>query len=245
MEAVTRRRLFLGASAAVAVLVVLIAHEVMLPFVLASVIAYVLTPLVAAARAAQVPACSGDPARVRARPGDPRRLRAGHRAAHRARVSHPERRAARSWRPRRAITGSGHRRSPAGGRDRAPAPTAEAPPPASTSAFVARPQPDGSLAIDVGAGVVVTETKRGWLVEPAPENRKASRSTPTRPSRRRWARASPTRSRTRSRLRGRSGASSARISARHLRLLHHADARGVPDADARAHRGVLPLPRAP
>ncbi len=40
-----------------------------------------------------------------------------------------------------------------------------------TSAFVARPQPDGSLAIDVGTGVVVTETKRGWLVEPMREHK--------------------------------------------------------------------------
>jgi predicted PurR-regulated permease PerM len=36
-----------------------------------------------------------------------------------------------------------------------------------TSAFVARPQPDGTIAIDVGTGVSVTETKGGWLVEPA------------------------------------------------------------------------------
>ncbi|MGH7297545.1 MAG: AI-2E family transporter, partial [Polyangiaceae bacterium] len=33
------------------------------------------------------------------------------------------------------------------------------------------PQPDGSLAIDVGTGAVVTETKSGYLVEPAHEHR--------------------------------------------------------------------------
>ena len=43
---------------------------------------------------------------------------------------------------------------------------APAPEPVATSAFVVRPQPDGSLAVDVGTGVVVTETKSGgWLVE--------------------------------------------------------------------------------
>ena len=43
--------------------------------------------------------------------------------------------------------------------------------PSPTSAFVARPQPDGSLAIDVGTGVAVVETKNGWLVEPVHETK--------------------------------------------------------------------------
>lgn len=38
--------------------------------------------------------------------------------------------------------------------------------PGSGSAFVARPLPDGTIAIDVGAGVSVNETKHGWIVEP-------------------------------------------------------------------------------
>jgi predicted PurR-regulated permease PerM len=38
--------------------------------------------------------------------------------------------------------------------------------PGTTSAFVARPLPDGTIAIDVGAGVSISETKHGWLVEP-------------------------------------------------------------------------------
>src|SRR5215471_6109569 len=42
-----RRPVFLGISAFVAVAVIVAAHDVMLPFVLALVIAYVLTPLVA------------------------------------------------------------------------------------------------------------------------------------------------------------------------------------------------------
>jgi predicted PurR-regulated permease PerM len=47
----------------------------------------------------------------------------------------------------------------------------EAPEPAPTSAFVARPQPDGSIAIDVGSGVSVQETNRGFLIEPVRERR--------------------------------------------------------------------------
>ena len=44
-----RRRVLLAVTAALAVLVIALAHDVMLPFVLAVVIAYVLTPLVQAA----------------------------------------------------------------------------------------------------------------------------------------------------------------------------------------------------
>src|SRR5579871_3326405 len=50
-----RRLVFLGLSAAVAAAVVLAAHDVMLPFVLAAVIAYVLTPLVAWVESRRVP----------------------------------------------------------------------------------------------------------------------------------------------------------------------------------------------
>src|ERR1700733_15024865 len=50
-----RRHVFLGLSAAVAVAVMVAAHEVMLPFILAVVIAYVLTPLVAMAEQRRLP----------------------------------------------------------------------------------------------------------------------------------------------------------------------------------------------
>src|ERR1700722_820489 len=53
-----------------------------------------------------------------------------------------------------------------------PQPTGEpTPKPVPTSAFVARPQPDGSIAIDVGTGVAVTETTHGWRIDPTPERR--------------------------------------------------------------------------
>ena len=50
-----QRPVFLGASAAVAAAVMIAAHEVMLPFILAVVIAYVLTPLVAMAERRKLP----------------------------------------------------------------------------------------------------------------------------------------------------------------------------------------------
>jgi predicted PurR-regulated permease PerM len=42
---------------------------------------------------------------------------------------------------------------------------------APTSAFVARPLPDGSVAIDVGSGFAITDTKRGFVIEPIRERK--------------------------------------------------------------------------
>jgi predicted PurR-regulated permease PerM len=174
VEAVTRRRLFLGGTAAVAVLVVAVAHEVMLPFVLALVIAYVLTPVVARLEGRRVPRAiaillvygvvlgtMGGFFRIVSP-----RIALEFRTLS-AELPHLAAEGRDQWAPAIANRLRDIGISP-------PSPSDEAPPPASTSAFVARPQPDGSLAIDVGSGVVVTETKRGWLVEPAPETRKES-----------------------------------------------------------------------
>ena len=132
------------------------AHEVMLPFVLALVIAYVLTPLVAMAERRKLPRAAGGPPRLRGRPRVARRLRPRRRAAHRAGVSQPPRRAPGAGRG--GARRRGCRPSPSGCARSGFAPPAArgrgAPEPAPTSAFVARPQPDGSLAIDVGTGVV-------------------------------------------------------------------------------------------
>ena len=49
----------------------------------------------------------------------------------------------------------------------AQAPVVETPEPAPAGAFVARPQPDGSIAIDVGSGIDVVTTHGGWEVAPA------------------------------------------------------------------------------
>ena len=157
-------------SAAVAVAVMIVAHEVMLPFVLAAVIAYVLTPLVAMVERRKVPRAILAVLVVYA-------VVLGSMATFTAVVAPRiglEFRNLRGELPalakkRRATSGSP--RSPSACVRWATAPTA-------TSAgrrrrrthqraFVARPQADGSLAIDVGTGVLVTETKTGWLVEPA------------------------------------------------------------------------------
>jgi predicted PurR-regulated permease PerM len=163
-----KRRLLLTITAAVAVGVVAAANEVMLPFVLAVVIAYVLTPLVAMAERRKVPrplavlvvyavvlgSMAGFVRGVAPRIGlEFRNLRGELPAL--------AEEAKDKWVP--AIT---ERMRELGVAPPAPPPP-EAAEPASTSAFVARPQPDGSLAIDVGTGVLVTETKGGWLVEPA------------------------------------------------------------------------------
>jgi predicted PurR-regulated permease PerM len=167
-----RRHVFLALSAVVAAAVMIAAHEVMLPFVLAIVIAYVLTPLVAYAEkrklrrplavllvyALVLGSIAGFVRGVAPRITlEFRNLRSELPAlADEAKTK---------WVP--AITdrmrelGLGP-----------PAPSAVPPPEAlPTSAFVARPQPDGSLAIDVGTGVLVTETKSGWVVEPAHEKK--------------------------------------------------------------------------
>jgi predicted PurR-regulated permease PerM len=170
-----RRPLFLGASAFVALAVVLIAHAVMLPFVLAVVIAYVLTPLVAAVESRRIPrslaviivyatvlgAIGGFLRGVAPRIGlEFRNLRGELPAlANEARdkwvpIITEELRLA-GLAPTVATTVSNGPTTPDDTPDTGP-----------TSAFVARPQGDGSVAIDVGTGVTISETKHGWIVEP-------------------------------------------------------------------------------
>jgi predicted PurR-regulated permease PerM len=168
------RQILLGVSAALALSVVVIAHEVMLPFVLAVVIAYVLTPLVAAA--------------------ERRRMHRGAAvilvylvvivsAASFLRAVAP--RIALEFRNLRSeLPALGNEANetwvPAATRwmreaGIVPAETnaTGTPEPATTGAFVARPQPDGSVAIEVGTGMRVVETKNGWLVEPAHDHKMA------------------------------------------------------------------------
>ena len=79
-----RRSLFLWMSAAVAVAIMIAAREVMLPFILAIVIAYVLTPLVASLERRKMSRGPGGPLRLCGRPRLVRRVRVGDLAAHRA-----------------------------------------------------------------------------------------------------------------------------------------------------------------
>jgi predicted PurR-regulated permease PerM len=166
-----QRPVFLALSAAVAVSIVVAAHEVMLPFVMAIVIAYVLTPLVAWVEGRRIPR----PAAVIlvyavvlgsmggfVRGVAPRIvLELGNL---RGELPHMAHEARESWVP--AITERLRAAGLAPGQ-----PTDEAPEPAPTNAFVARPLPDGTIAIDVGAGIAVTETRRGFLVEPVHERK--------------------------------------------------------------------------
>jgi predicted PurR-regulated permease PerM len=168
----SRRRVFLGLSALVVVAVTVAAREIMLPFVLAMVIAYVLTPLVAMAERRRLPrpvavllvyaVVLGSMAGfVR---GIAPRIALEFRNL-RGELPALTEEAKQKWVP--AIT---ERLRVLGFAP--PAPEVEVPvEPSSTSAFVARPQADGSLAIDVGTGVVVSETKSGWVVEPAHEKK--------------------------------------------------------------------------
>jgi predicted PurR-regulated permease PerM len=167
-----KRAVFLVVSAALFLAVVVAAREVMLPFILAFVIAFVLTPLVAAVERRNV---SGGLA-VLVVYATVLGALGGFGAVVAPRIAH-EFRTLRGELPTLA----------ADARDRwVPAVTAEmravgiapdTPPPAEepapqpTGAFVARPQADGSIAIDVGQGVNVVSTKGGWRIEPNGEKK--------------------------------------------------------------------------
>jgi predicted PurR-regulated permease PerM len=158
---------FLSASACVVAAVIVAAHEVMLPFVLAMVIAYVLTPLVVAVERRRVPrplavvivyaAVLGSIAGF-VRGASPR-------IALEFRNLRGELPALANEARDKWVPAIGDRLRAAG---LAPAQSTpdEAADLGPTSAFVARAQPDGTIAIDVGTGVAVTETAHGWIIEP-------------------------------------------------------------------------------
>jgi len=167
-----RRAVFLVVSAALFVSVVITAREVMLPFILAIVIAYVLTPLVAAVERRNV---SGGLAVVVVYATVLGAL-GGFGAVVAPRIAHefrtlrgelPE--LAEEARDRWVPAVTTQMRAIGIAPDTVPA--ADAPQPAPTAAFVARPQADGSIAIDVGQGMNVVTTKGGWRVEPLHEKK--------------------------------------------------------------------------
>jgi predicted PurR-regulated permease PerM len=171
-----RRPLLLTIAAAVAVAVIVTAHEVILPFVLALVIAYVLTPLVAGVERRKIPrglavilvyaAVLGSVATF-ARAVAPR-IALEFRGLRRELPSLANE-ARDKWVP--AITD----RMRAIGLVPAQPTEPEALEPATPrGAFVARPQADGSIEIEVGSGVSIVETKNGWLVEPARDRKDAA-----------------------------------------------------------------------
>ena len=164
------RPLFLWTSGAIAVAVLIAAREVILPFILAIVIAYVLTPLVAALERRKMPrglAVLCVYAIVLGSLGAFSRAIAP-RIAHefgnlRQELPKMSDQVKDRWVP--ALTD--RLRSLGLAPAQPPPPEPAEPPPA--GAFVARPLPDGSIAIDVGSGVSVVATHGGWDVEPAHE----------------------------------------------------------------------------
>ncbi|MDP9036877.1 MAG: AI-2E family transporter [Myxococcota bacterium] len=164
-----RREIFIGVTAALTVAVVVAAREVMLPFVLATVIAYLLTPLVARAERLRVPrpvavllvyaivlgSIGGFASGVSPRIGFEFRMLGRELPA-------LVDQARNEWGPRMIERIRAFGLLP-------PAATQEEPPadPTTASALVAHALPDGSLAIDVGAGVEINETKKGWVIESA------------------------------------------------------------------------------
>jgi len=167
--------LFLGTTAFVCLTVVVAARDVMLPFVLAALIAYVLMPLVAAAEKRRLPrplAIIVVYAAVLGSMGGLLYAIAPRIAFEfrNLRVELPAlgAEAQHKWVP--AITEALRAAGVAPAQPAAEDASESMPP---TSAFVARPMPDGTLAIDVGTGVSITETKHGWLVEPTRDKKDA------------------------------------------------------------------------
>jgi predicted PurR-regulated permease PerM len=161
-----RRPALFTATAAAVITLVVAARDVILPFVLALVIAYVLTPLVAVVERwgtrrafaillvyAAVLGLLGAFGRAIA----PRIAVEVHNLE--GELPKLAADAKSRWIPDLEDRMRGLGLAPP-----APDPT-DAPGP--TGAFVARPLPDGTTAIDVGSGVVVSETKDGWIVAPA------------------------------------------------------------------------------
>jgi predicted PurR-regulated permease PerM len=145
------------------------AREVMLPFILAIVIAYVLTPLVASLERRRMPRAFAVLCVYTAVLGTLGLFAwtISPRIAHefrnlREEIPQLSEQATTRWIP--ALT----KRLGAMGLTPAEAPPEEpVPEEVPSSAFVARPQPDGSIAIDVGSGVSVVNSHGRWEIEPA------------------------------------------------------------------------------
>jgi predicted PurR-regulated permease PerM len=169
-----RRPLFLWTSAAIAVAVMIAAREVMLPFILAVVIAYVLTPLVASLERRKISrgvAVLCVYALVLGSLGAfswAIAPRIGHEVRNlRDELPKMSDQVKDRWIPALTTRLSAIGLAPALAPTPAQPPAAESPEAAPSSAFVARPQSDGSVAIDVGTGVSVVTTHGGWAIEPA------------------------------------------------------------------------------
>jgi predicted PurR-regulated permease PerM len=157
------RAWFLTVSAVFVVGVVVVSREVMLPFVLALVVAYVLTPLVAWVERWKIPRGGAILLVYVVVLGSI--WLSGRAAAPRL---GQELRGLRQELPTLIATArdqwipQGLERLRAMGLVPPPAPiAAEAPPTPNEPSIIARPRPDGSFAIDIGSGVEITPTRHG------------------------------------------------------------------------------------
>ncbi|HEY2513395.1 MAG TPA: AI-2E family transporter, partial [Polyangiaceae bacterium] len=166
-----RRAIFLAVSALLVVTVIVAARDVLLPFVLALVLAYVLTPLVKLAEVRRVPRGAAillvyivvlGSFWLFGRSVAPRF--ATEFRSIRAEVPHMIATVRDEWVPavQERLRALGV------------APPAAEPAPESTedAALVARPRPDGSFAVEVGAGLEITPIGRGGYVVTVPHEPK-------------------------------------------------------------------------
>jgi len=180
-EAKRRHTLFLAGSAAIALAVIVLAHSVLLPFVLALVIAYVLTPLVAWVEARRVPRAAAiilvyvmvlgtlgvfvrfTAPRVGMELVNLRRELPALGITVRTRW-------VPAWQRRLRDAGFGpEAQQPAVEPPAEPAPPAEPP-----ATIVARPRPDGAFGIELTGPVAVVPAKGGgYVIEPPRDNRDA------------------------------------------------------------------------
>lgn len=171
-EARKRHRIFIAVSAVIAVAVIVAAHEVLLPFVLALVIAYVLTPLVAWVEHRRVPRALAIIivyVAVLGTLGLFIRLsapRVAHELANlRRELPSLVQKARSEWVP--AVQD----RLRAAGFDSAEEPRAE-PPPGEASQLIVRPRDDGSYGVEIRAPIDIRPTKGGgYSIESPRETR--------------------------------------------------------------------------
>ena len=166
-----RRTVFLAVSAALFIAVVVAAHAVLLPFVLAIVIAYVLFPAVAwveRRRAPRAVAILVVYAVMLGAMGLFIRFAAPRVTQElvnlRGEIPALAKEAREKW-----VPAAQERLRTMG---LAPLKQEDEPlEPPESAAIVARPQPDGSIEIDIGSGIAIVETKHGFLVEPVRERK--------------------------------------------------------------------------
>jgi predicted PurR-regulated permease PerM len=166
------RAIFLGASAVAIVAVLLWAREVMLPFLLALVIAYVLTPAVAWLERRRLPRAAAilviyatllGAIGIFIRFATPRI--GGELRNLRDEIPALAKEAKEKWAP---AIGAKMRELGLASDPAPPSPPADQDAAKPAGAIVVRPLDDdpGAYVIDVGSGVSIVETKRGYVVEP-------------------------------------------------------------------------------